>query len=181
MSEWTTLRCAKCGSGDIWLMCKGDATITGILKCGSPKCKNEHPFTMVNNILHEFLPNLPVEESQKLNSTIPVDIIEDIKEAERSEYLKCHKAAATMCRRAIQIGLIDKGIPDKPLSNMIEDAKDKGLLNDKTYILAKSIKGFGDIGAHRKEELERGDIQILIHLSVKMLNELAEYPTRSTN
>ncbi|MFC1961576.1 DUF4145 domain-containing protein [Chloroflexota bacterium] len=156
MSDWTTLKCAKCQGGDIWLMCKGKAIVTGILKCGDPKCNNEHPFTMVNNTLQEFLPNLPIEVSQKLKATIPEDIIADIKEAERSEYLQCHKAAATMCRRALQIGLIDKGIPDKPLTSMIEDAKTQDLLDDKTYILAKSIKGFGDIGAHRKEVLERG-------------------------
>jgi len=181
MSDWTTLKCAKCHGDDIRLMCKGAATITGILKCGNSSCNNEHPFTMVNNYLQEFLPNLPVEVSQNLNAAIPDDIIADIKEAERAEYLQCHKAAATMCRRALQIGLIDKGVSDKPLSGMIEDAKTQGLLDDKTYILAKSIKGFGDIGAHRNETLERGDIQMLIHLTVKMLNELTERTARPAN
>lgn len=30
MSEWTTLKCAKCHGEDIWLMCRGKATITEI-------------------------------------------------------------------------------------------------------------------------------------------------------
>lgn len=174
MSDWTTIKSAKCHGEDIWLMCKGRATITGILKCGDPKCNNEQPFTIVNNSLQELLPSLPVEVSQKLSVKVPTDIVADIKEAERSEYMQCHKAAATMCRRALQLELIDRGIPDKPLSSMIEDAKNRHLLDDKTYILAVSIKGFGDIGAHRKEILDRGDIQTLLSVAVKMLNELAE-------
>lgn len=178
MSEWTTLHCAKCGSGNIWLMCK-EADITGILKCRVPSCNNEHPFTMVNNSLTEFLPSMPAIASQNLSGDIPQDITADIKEAERAEYMQCHKAAATMCRRALQLGLIDKGISDKPLSVMIEEAKKTDLLDDKTYALAISIKGLGDIGAHRKELLERGDIQTLLHVTVKMLNELSTHKKTS--
>ena len=181
MAEWTTLKCTKCDSGEIWLMCKGNTSLTGILKCGNPNCKNERPFTMDNNLMKEILPSLPVEDSRKLKNTIAKDIIEDIKEAERSEHMQCHKAAATMCRRALQIELIDKGIPDKALGAMIDDAKNKGLLDVNTHNLAKSIKGFGDIGAHRRDILERGDIQMLINLTVKMLNELDSHSAMLTN
>jgi hypothetical protein len=179
MADWTTLKCARCHGAEIWLMCKCQAqaygaTISGILKCGNPNCQNEHPFTMVNNSIQEFLPGLPVIGSQNLNTLVSQDIKDDIKEAERAEYMQCHKAAATMCRRALQIALVEKQIPDKPLSQMLEDAEKTGLLDDKTYILSTAIKGLGDIGAHRKEVLERGDIQTLIHVTVKMLNELAE-------
>lgn len=75
-----------------------------------------------------------------------------------------------MCRRALQLALIDKGIKDKPLGQMIEEAKD--LLEENTFALTKPIKGYGDIGAHRREILEPQEVGMVIYLAVKMLNEV---------
>jgi len=67
---------------------------------------------------------------------------------------------------------LDKGIPDKALSKMVEEAKDKGLLEQRTFDLATSIKGYGDIGVHRKEQLEPKEVELVIYATVRMLNEL---------
>jgi len=78
-----------------------------------------------------------------------------------------------MCRRALQLALIDKDIEDKPLSKMLKEAKTpKKLLDDDIYNLATSIKGFGDIGVHRREKLEPQEVNMVIYATVRMLNEL---------
>ncbi len=42
----------------------------------------------------------------------------------------------------------------------------------KIFDLATSIKGFGDIGVHRKEKLEPQEVNMVIYATVRMLNEL---------
>lgn len=116
--------------------------------------------------------DLPGAQSDQLNALVTADIKEDIKEAERAHYNQCDKACVTMCRRALQLGLIDKGIIDASLSTMLEDAHKKQLLMQKTYDLATTIKGYGDIGAHRRDELNTEEVNMVIYATVKMLNEL---------
>ena len=104
---------------------------------------------------------------------MPSDIKDDVRESERANYAQCYKACVAMCRRALQLSLIDKGIEDKPLGKMIEEARSsKKLLTDNTYNMAKSIKSYGDIGVHRTEKLEPKEVEIVIYMAVKMLNEL---------
>ena len=55
---------------------------------------------------------------------------------------------------------------------MIESAKTQKFIEQKIFDLAMSIKGFGDIGVHRKEELEPQEVNMVIHATVRMLNEL---------
>ena len=97
---------------------------------------------------------LPGVQSDRLNSSVTPDIKEDIQEAERANYSQCYKACVAMCRRALQLSLIDKGIEDKPLSQMLNDALNAKLLTQDTYNLSTSIKGYGDIAVHRREIIE---------------------------
>ena len=55
---------------------------------------------------------------------------------------------------------------------MLEDALKKGILEQKTYTLATTIKGYGDIGAHRREQLEPEEVNMVVYAAVKMLNEM---------
>ena len=152
----------------ITLMCDGPVSMKGIMKCLA--CKHEWPFATEHDHLQHLGIALPGEQSNRLHTTVPSDIREDVQEAERANYNQCYKACVTMCRRALQLALIDKDIKDKPLSVMLDDAE--GILDEKTFAIAKSIKGFGDIGAHRRELLEPEDTSIVIYMTVKMLNEL---------
>jgi len=127
---------------------------------------------MRNGHIRKLDTALPILQSDKLASDVSPDIREDVKEAERCHYHQCYKACVTMCRRALQLSLIDKGIEDKPLGKMLEDAhKVKKLLTDDTYTQAKSIKHFGDIGAHRQEAIEPEVARLVIYTTVLMLNE----------
>ena len=149
----------------------GDIEVKGIIMCRT--CKHERPFKTSQNYIQMIDIDLPGTQSNKLISSVPSDIKEDIKEAERANYNQCYKACVTMCRRGLQLGLIDKEIPDQGLGKMIDGAYAKGLFLDKnTYTFAKTIKGLGDIGAHRRENLEPQEVNMVIYTTVKVLNEL---------
>lgn len=170
----TELICPKCygvkTTGVIRVECVGDAKMWGIIQCLN--CQHEFPFTMVRNYMQKLDVALPGAESDRLNPSVPDDIKDDVREAERANYAQCYKACVTMCRRALQLSLIDKGIKDSGLSGMLREALNKNLLTQDIFSLATSIKGYGDIGAHRKDHLEPQDVNMVIHAAVRMLNEL---------
>jgi len=172
--EMTELICPKChkeGKGQgIRLECVGNIKVKGIIRC--LQCQHERPFTMVSGYISALDIALPGAQSDRLDQLVPTDIKEDIREAERANYAQCYKSCVAMCRRALQLGLIDKKITDQPLSKMLSEAKDIELLTKDTYNLATSIKGYGDIGMHRKDILDPMDVNMVIHATVRMLNEL---------
>ena len=155
---------------EIILRCDRRAQIQGIVTCLA--CGHQFPITIVNDCIRKLDIALPGTQSDKLNASVSSDLKEDIQEAERALYAHCYKASATMCRRAVQLGLIDKKIPDAPFSSMLREALEQKLIDQDLYNLATSIKGFGDIGAHRREHLEPQEINMLIYATVRMLNEL---------
>ena len=125
---------------------------------------------MVQNRLERLDTSLPVAQSDNLKGSVPGDLRDDVKEAERAHYHECYKACVTMCRRALQLALTDKGIPDGPLGAMLKQASN--LLQPDTHTLVSTIKGFGDIGAHRRDQLEPEEVRMVIYAAVRMLNEL---------
>ena len=168
------LICPQCQGGErprpITVECVPQAKMWGIIKCLN--CGHELPITIESGFIQKLDMNLPGYQSNNLNSSVPSDIKEDVEEAEKANYAQCFKASATMCRRAVQLGLIDKGILDAPFGGMLHQALSQKLLTQDLYNLATSIKGFGDIGAHRRENLEPQEINMLIYATVRMLNEL---------
>jgi hypothetical protein len=149
--------------------CDSETKIWGIVQCLG--CGHELPITLNKGCIEKIDVSLPGIQSDRLISSIPNGIKDDIQEAERCNYYQCYKACVTICRRALQLGLIDKGIKDGPLGWMLEQAKSH-LLTQEIYDLATSIKGYGDIGAHRSEKLEPQEISMVIYAAVRMLNEL---------
>lgn len=170
----TELLCPKCKEREehteFDVRCTGPSKMWGIIQC--LECGHEMPFTIFQDYIQKIDIALPGVQSDQLNPSVPPDIKEDVQEAERANYAQCHKACVTMCRRALQLGLIDKGIPDGPLSGMLSQALSKNLFKQDIYNLATSIKGYGDIGAHRKEQLEPTEVKMVIYATVRMLNEL---------
>ena len=172
--EMTLINCPKCQGvkrgPPIKVECEPEAEMRGIIKCLA--CGHEFPITMSKNYIQKLDTALPGIQSDLLTPSVSPDIQDDVREAERAHYAQCYKACVTMCRRALQLGLIDIGIPDGKLSVMLKAAHKQEKLNQKTYDLATTIKGFGDIGAHRREKLKPIEIQMVIHATVNMLNEL---------
>ena len=174
--EMTEILCPVCEQGwtdpQFVVRCTGLSKMWGIIQC--TRCGREMPFTMYHDRIQQLDTALPGTQSDKLNSLVPSDLKDDIQEAERAYYAQCNKACVAMCRRALQLSLIDKGIKDKGLGEMLKDALSNPppLLTQNTYNLATSIKGYGDIGVHRTEKLEPKEVEIAIYMAVKMLNEV---------
>ena len=170
----TEIICPQCRNvthaGVIRVECVGNVKMWGIIQC--LVCQHEFPFTMFKNYMEKLDVALPGQQSDRLNSSVPADLKDDVQEAERANFSQCYKACVAMCRRALQLGLIERKIPDGSLGGMIESAKNQKLIEQRIFDLATSIKGFGDIGVHRKEELEPQDVNMVIHATVRMLNEL---------
>lgn len=172
--KMASIKCPVCHGKSrdsaISVECNPQAQMRGIIKCLA--CEHEWPITIESSFITKIDVSLPGAQSDKLGDLVPTDLKDDVKEAERANYSQCHKACVAMCRRALQLGLIEKGIPDGGLGGMIESAKTQKLIEQKIFDLAMSIKGFGDIGVHRKVELESQEVNLVIYATVRMLNEL---------
>ncbi len=127
--EMNQLLCPKCEEQDriktTWqypfeIECKGDCTFTGIVKCHEHH--HEMPIEIMRGRVTKLDTALPENQSEKLSQLVEEDIKEDIREAERAHYARCYKACVAMCRRAVQLSLIEKDIEDKKLSKMLSGA-----------------------------------------------------------
>lgn len=172
--EMPNLICPNCQgikrTNPITVTCEPQAKMWGIIKCLD--CGHELPITIDRGFIQKIDVDIPGQQSNRLNPSVPSDIQEDVREAERANYAQCCKACVTMCRRALQLGLIDNGIPDGFLTGMLEKALAQRLLKQKTHTLATTIKGYGDIGSHRRETLNPMEVNMVIYATVEMLNEL---------
>ncbi len=172
--EMTEISCPICrekySHAEFTVRCTGESKMWGIIQC--TRCLHEMPFNMYHDRMQSLDIALPGAQSDRLNPSVPTDLVDDVQEAERANYSQCYKASVTMCRRAVQLGIMDKGIPDAPFQRMLDDALGQELISQDIYNLATSIKGYGDIGAHRREELDPEDVRMVIHAAVRMLNDM---------
>lgn len=137
------------------------------------------PITILNDTIVRTAPEMPVSEAQKLHGTVPEGLVEDLQEAERCHFANSLKASAVMCRRALQLGLEDRGVTvpgnSKPtLGLLLAEARKvtPPLLQNDTFLLADGIKDFGDAGAHKRVPLDERGASTVIYVSVRVLNEL---------
>ena len=94
---------------------------------------------------------LPIAESRRLKRDVIDGIRQDVEEAEEAHFYGLYKSCAVMCRRAMQLGLIEKGIKDGPIGVMLTKARDKGVLSDcEAYQIGLAVSGYGGKGAHDK-------------------------------
>jgi hypothetical protein len=106
-------------------------------------------------------------------TNVPQGIAQDVEEARRAHFMQCYKASVVMCRRAMQRGLIDRGIPDDSLQRMLNKAKTEGTIKDeRAYGTASAVKDYGDAGAHRRAELTHDEVGGVILATTLLLNEL---------
>lgn len=128
--------------------------IKGIITCLQDG--HQWPIVIDTNTVREMssaLSDIPIRPQ------VPPGIAEEIQEARRAHFMQCFKASVVMCRRAMQMALIEKGIPDGPLQRMLDDAKVKGILGeDGAYGMAMAVKDYGDKGAHRTESLSYQEV-----------------------
>jgi uncharacterized protein YbaR (Trm112 family) len=148
--------------------CSPGAKLKGVVTC--LECNHAFPIVIQNGFITEQLPSMPISQSSKLSNKVPSDIKEYVQEAETAYFHECYKSSVIMCRRALQLSLIEKGIPDNRLGVMLDNAK--SFFDEETFQIAKSIKYFGDVGVHRKFKIDTFLVGTVIYLTTTMLNEL---------
>jgi len=177
MPQYT--ECARCQKGKraslIEVAChrigpQGDIELRGIVKCLVDD--HEWPITIRDDVIVSTTQSLPISESAKLSSDVPGGIVQDVQEAERAHFAYCYKASVVMCRRAMQLALVDKGIADGPLGKMLDQARKRNLLTDRTDALVTGIQDYGGGAAHSKEEISAEEARMMIFTTVRVLNEL---------
>ena len=145
--------------------------LEGILTC--LKDGHKMPIRMRENVVTDIQAYLPVSESAKIIAQVPAGIVQDVQEAERAHLAVSYKACVVMCRRAMQLSLIERHISDMPLGRMIEEAKKREIIkSDRLYMQAMGIKDYGDAGAHRTEELDSQTAALVVYVTVQLLNEV---------
>ncbi len=184
--DMATIRCPKCGGTKVLQITAREPEprmeIRGIITCNhwqrdqNKFIPHEWPIKVLARdeaILIDVREQLPVAESVKLTDKVPVGLADDIREAERAHFSQCYKAAVVMCRRALQLALeelLDK--TDVTLGPLLAEERKKRLLCDLNYQLARRVKDYGDVGAHKTVSLDSQTVETLIHDSVEILNEL---------
>lgn len=154
----------------------GNGEIQGIVTCLADG--HQMSFHLVRNTMRSASQELPLGTITSSLGIVPAGLVEDIREAQRALLFGAYKACAVMCRRALQLGLLDRRIKDAPLSRMLNEARKKypNKIDDEVYSLAMSIKNLGDKGAHRREEVTRDQAYVAVLAAAKMLGVL--FPTR---
>ena len=88
-----------------------------------------------------------------------------------------HRSSIVACRSAIQMALRDLGVQDRAISAMIEDAKERGIVDDFTQLCCKMIADAGGAAAHRAESPDgQREALTVIGLAVTVLGRLYAVP-----
>ena len=181
-AEMVAVACVECGqTADLGLMRKQrtqssrDLELRGTITCSGDQ--HEWPIAIkTDNVIQSTEQAMPVLESATLDTNVPEGLRQDIKEAESAHFARVYKASAVMCRRAVQLGLAETPheIADGPFTKMIEEAegREPKLLSPIGFTNLRAVKDYGDIGAHRIEEITAPDARTAIFSAVRVLNEL---------
>jgi hypothetical protein len=160
---------------------KYNFTLEGILTCHVDQ--HQWSIRLRDGVIDTTSPTLLMAESARLNPSVPRGIKQDIEEAERDHFSQSYKSGVVMCRRALQQGL--ELMPDAPqnttlgplldwATNQVHPTKNptQPLLSARVASLAEGIKDYGDGGAHRRETFNPGEVAMVVHVTVEVLNEL---------
>ena len=152
-----------------------DLEFRGIVTCSG----DEHRWPLAiktDHIVQSVEQMMPVLEAATLTVNVRDGLRQDIEEAESAHFAQLYKASVVMCRRAVQLGLTapPHNITDGPFSKMLGDAQAvvPQPLSPRGFIPAEGVKEYGDVGAHRVEEVSASDARTSIFSAVKVLNEL---------
>lgn len=113
-----------------------------ILTCD--KCENAVLVVCDNNeIVDQYPKRIP-----KLHKSIPSDVASDYVEAIKCFDVGANKASISMCRRALQTSVIEKGAKKDRLIDQIDELFDNDVITGDIKDWAHEIRLAGNIGAH---------------------------------
>lgn len=122
----------------------------------------------------------------KPNDDVPLEIPEhiaaDFKEALRCQFVKAHRATATMCRRALQASCHNLQAAGRKLIDQIDDLAQKGIITAALKDMAHQVRLVGNVGAHPDkdglEDVQPEDASDLIEFSREFYDHVYVMPAK---
>lgn len=115
-------------------------------------------------------------------SDIPIGVADDYVEATLCLSVGAYKAAAAMCRRALQAAALEKGCKRAKLMKQLNELSQKGLLNSSLLKVAHQVRYFGNYGAHPDEDglgdVTEKEAETIRDLTWQVLEDLYINPAR---
>jgi hypothetical protein len=113
---------------------------------------------------------------------VPIGVADDYVEATLCLSVGAYKAAAAMCRRALQAGALDKACKRAKLKTQLNELSQKGLLNPSLLKVAHQVRYFGNYGAHPDEDglgdVTQEEAETIRDLTWQVLEDLYINPAR---
>jgi len=118
-----------------------------------------------------------------VDQSIPEEIADDYKEANRCFDIKAKKATVVMCRRVLQSTCISKGAnPNTDLVEQIEELESQRIINPSLKEVAHTIRKIGNWGAHPQDDplkdVTLEDASELLKFTSEFLDEVFVRPAR---
>jgi hypothetical protein len=113
---------------------------------------------------------------------VPIGVADDYVEATLCLSVGAYKAAAALCRRALQAAALDKGCKRRKLSLQLDELGKRGLLNPSLLDVAHQVRYFGNYGAHPDEDglgdISQEEAENIHELAWQVLEDLYVNPAR---
>jgi hypothetical protein len=108
----------------------------------------------------------------------PAPVFADLVEAASAFNVNAYKACVVMCRRALQGILLERGVEDGSLANMIAAAKGTPGLPADLYESASAVRVFGNSGAHPRDEALQSVDRMRAMLAMEVVKDIIKrvYP-----
>ncbi len=107
---------------------------------------------VIYNTLEDKIITIYPKHVPKCDERIPEKIRDDCLEAKRCFEGRAYKGTVTMCRRAIQNTVIEKGAKKKDLFDQLNELVSKGIIPTSLEKLSHKIRSVGNYGAHPDED-----------------------------
>ena len=174
------IQCLSCGTG-IYLEDTTYANYQGRIIC--PDCRGHQDVVIQRKqlITANLISDIYEPIRDILAWEIPTDILLDLAEAAIDLGVNAYKSCVVMCRRCVQAVLLDKGIKDDTLENMIDRAKSTELgpghvlLSENLYQTAKAVRFFGNSGAHPLDPVLRAVGKLQAQLGLQVTKEILQW------
>jgi len=118
----------------------------------------------------------------KMDPSIPKNVAEDFIEAIKCFDVGAYKAAAVMCRRALQSSLIERGSTKDRLLDQIDELYEKEVITKALRDWAHEIRIAGNIGAHPDKDglkdLDEEEAREILDFMEEYLNYVYVMPAR---
>lgn len=132
-------------------------------------------YDRLNRRVRRIFP-FPDTSASDFHSSIPEPIRRDFAESRRCWFADAHKGVVVMCRRVMQLIVVDKGANGSRLIDQIDDLHSKGLITKSLHDAAHEIRHFGNFGAHPRDDglddIKEEDADLILKLTNQFLIDL---------